>query len=417
MSLVTSEDRARELADQLFRLDPAAHEDRYPIYAALRQEAPVHRWGPMTVVARYEDVKQALRNTEALSSGRASGSVMDSVREGMTPEQLSKLERVLANDTLWLVKADDPEHARLQRFVTSTFARPRILQMRDRVQRITDALLDDAEGSNPGSMELMEALAFQLPLLVVCDLLGADVEDSAKIKEWSDQIAVAISTEYQNIDAVYEAILNFEEYIGQLIERGRAVSEPTDLFQHLVATTAEGEHLTDTELVAMFTLLLFAGHETTTNLIANATVELLRHPDQLALLRDDPDRIGGAIDEFLRYCTSVHAIHRVATRDLELGGFPVKKGETVRLLLASANHDETAFETPERLDITRKEARRHLGMGYGIHTCLGIWLARLEVDVAITTLLRRYPNMKLVGEVEHAPGFTLYGPKAVNLTY
>ncbi|MFJ3212591.1 cytochrome P450 [Streptomyces flaveolus] len=408
---------AGALADRLFRLEPDALADPFPAYAALRADLPVHRWGPMVVVARYADVKQALRDTETLSSVRADGSRVARVREGITPERNRKFDAVLANENLWLVQLDDPEHARLQRFVKATFSRPRIRQMRDRIQKLCDELLDAAEASNPGRLELISDFAYKLPLLVICDLLGAEIEDAAKIREWSDHIAVAIGTSYSNIDDAYEAVTSFQKYVSVLIERSRGSETATDLFAQLVSTDAGGEFLTDDELVSMFTLLLFAGHETTTNLIANGINELLRHPEQRALVAEDPGKLDNMVSELLRYCTSVHAVHRVARRDCEIGGFPVKKGETVRLLLASANRDESAFENPDTFDVTRKDARQHLGMGYGIHTCLGIWLARLETELAIGTLLRRYPGLALDGEVEWARNFTLHGPKVMNLTY
>jgi cytochrome P450 len=417
MTVTDAANYAGALADRLFRLEPEALADPYPAYAALRADLPVHRWGPMVVVARYEDVKQALRDTEALSSVRTDGSRVALVREGITPEQNRKLDAVLANEDLWLVQLDDPEHARLQRFVKAAFSRPRILKMRDRIQEFCDDLLDAAEASTPGRLELISDFAYKLPLLVICDLLGAEVKDAAKIREWSDHIAVAIGTSYANIDAAYDAVTSFQEYVSGLIERSRGAKTATDLFAQLVSADADGEFLTDQELVAMFTLLLFAGHETTTNLIANGIIELLRHPEQRALLADDPGRLDNAVSELLRYCSSVHAVHRVATRDCEIGGFSVKKGETVRLLLASANRDESVFENPDTLDVTREDARKHLGMGYGIHTCLGIWLARLETELAIGALLRRYPGLALEGEVEWARNFTLRGPVAMNLTY
>lgn len=423
MSVVGAENpaaaEAAGLASRVFSLEPDALDEPWPAYAALRRHLPVHRWGAMVVVATYDAVRSVLRDPETFSSVRMSGSRVTELRSTLSPEQEAKLDAVLGNENYWLVQVDDPEHARLLKFVKSTFSRPRIEAMRARIKEICDQILDEAEtASRSGQMEFIHDFAYRLPLLVVCDLLGVELDDSDKIRSWSDQIMISVGTNYRNLDAVHHAVTNFEEFVKGLIERTRnAPGVRTDLFAELVSATADGEVLSDRELVSMFTLLLFAGHETTTNLIANSVIELLRHPDQRELLTHGGDIWRTAVDELMRFCTSTHAIHRVATRDTEILGFPVKEGETIRLVLASANRDDAHFQDPDRLDLTRDDARKQIGFGYGIHTCLGIWLARLETEIALETVFRRYPNLAIAAPYDWIPAYTLHGVKKLELTY
>jgi len=201
--------------------------------------------------------------------------------------------------------------------------------------------------------------------------------------------------------------------VAALIDSRRG--EPgTDLFTVLVNAEQDGERLSRDELVAMFVLLLFAGHETTTNLMSNAVVALIRNPDQQQRLRDNPALIAGATEEFLRYCNSVHAIHRVALADTEIGGVPVSAGTTVRIMLTAANHDPAVFSDPETMDITRQDVNKQVGLGFGIHTCLGAWLLRLETEVLVKAMLE-FPVLDLDHETVPRPNFLLAGPQAVQL--
>jgi cytochrome P450 len=417
MTTTSAEASAADLAAQLFSLDQELLDDSYPVYARLREEAPVMRWGSVVAVARYADVKDVLRDTETFSSVRTTGTRHQDRLKELDDERAAKMRELLATEDRWLVQSDDPFHASVRRFVNHAFAAPTIAKLRDQLAGITAELLDEAEAAGSGQLELVNALAYRLPLRAVCVLLGADTEDEENIRAWSDAIGEGLGTTYANVDEAYDALEKFRTYVRAMIAAGREGGAQTDLFASLVSTAEDGTRLEEEDLVAMFVLLLFAGHETTTNLISNAVVALLDNPDQLQLLRDRPELVRPSVDEFLRYCTSVHAVHRVAVRDCEIAGFPVHQGETVRLLLGSANHDPEKFSDPDRLDVARKDARQHVGLGFGIHTCLGMWLVRLEVELAIQELITRYDRLEIAGPTNVRPNFTLRGPARVDLAY
>lgn len=373
------------------------------------------RWGPLVAVSRYDDVKAVLRDTETFSSRRSTGSRITARKAQLSPEDGERLQDLVDNEGRWMVQIDDPEHARLRRFVNHAFSRNRIDEMRGQIEEIAASLLDAVDARGDGRVELVSEYCYKLPLQVVCQLLGARADEAEQIRAWSDAIGEGVGTEYANLDQASEAFQQFQTYVKGLIERTRQSAEATDLFSELVATDDNGTYLSEDELTSMFVQLLFAGHETTTNLISNAVVDLIRNPAELAKLREDPSLIRGSVDEFLRYHGSIQAIHRVATRDCEVAGFEIKKGETVRVLLGSANHDSAVFDDPERLDLTRPNAKKHVGLGFGIHTCLGMWLTRLETEVALKALLERYPVIELDGPVNNRLNFTLHGPGELRL--
>jgi cytochrome P450 len=396
----------------IFAGEPQALADPYPVYRRLREEAPVLRMGPLVVVSRYVDHVAVLRDPETFSSRRHSGGRLDALRASLDDDGRRKLADLQAHQSLWVAMLDRPEHTRVRGLANQAFTPRRVMAMREQVQAITDHLLDAADGD--GSLQLVRDLSFPLPLRVITLILGASTERADDIRRWSDTIAVAIGTEYANTHEAHAALADFRAYATSLIDELRH-SDRTDLFAALVAAEADGEQLTTDELVAMCVLLLFAGHETTTKLISNSVLALLRNPDQLEILRADPSLTFKAVEEFLRYDTSNQAIHRVATRDTEIGGVPVSAGETIRLMQGAANHDEAVFPDPEHLDVRRENAARHIGLGFGIHTCLGAWVARLETEIALNTLIRRYPRMRRDGDIVHSRNFLIYGPDEVPL--
>lgn len=404
------------LAARLFACDPEVIADPFPVYARLRAEAPVFRFGPMVVVARFKDNQDVLRRPDLFSAERSLGTRFESRLAALEPEMRRRLRALLDFEGAWVSERDDPDHARLRKLANHAFTPRRIEQMRSQVQVITDRIVDEAEAASAdGSIEVVSNIAFRLPYEVIAALLGVSTEDGGhQLRHWSDAIATAVSTEYSNIDAAFEAWVEYAEYVRGLIAERRRDLSGDDLFTSLVSASEDGDALSDNELVSMFVLLLFAGHETTTNLISNAVTQLLKHPDQLTLLREDPSRVRPAVEEFLRFCPSIQAIHRVALDDCDIGGFRVRKGEAIRLLLASGSHDEEMFSDPERFDVTR-DSGRHLGFGFGIHTCLGAWLARLETELAVKTLIARYPALRLQRDPVVRPNFVMYGPAEVHV--
>lgn len=402
---------------RLYALDEQALNDPFPIYARLRAEAPVSRVGAVVSIARYDDVKAVLRNYEDFTSRKDGGSIVEQRRAELSGDDLAKLEDVAVKGIgHWMATNDEPHHSHLRGFVDEVFSAQRVALMREEIETISEELLDEIVGSaTEVEFDLVEQYAFRMPLIVICRVLGADPADAAKLRQWSDDLGTAIGTTYANLDEAHEAFENFRSYVRMTIERVHADDSRDDLFSDIVRANHDGETLSEDDLIAIFTHLIFAGHETTTNLIGNAMNTLLDHPDQLDVLRSDPDLIRHAADEFLRFCPSVHAIHRVATRDVDVAGFTIREGETVRLLLGSANRDTAVFTDPDVLDVRRKNVRRHLGLGYGIHTCLGAWLTRLEIEIAIRSLLTRFASVERRTPFRVRPNLTLYGAPELRL--
>ncbi|MBC2864997.1 cytochrome P450 [Streptomyces mexicanus] len=394
---------------RLFDCDQSLINDPWPVFAALREQKPILRVGPLVAVSRYDDVKQVLRDPETYSSVRAKGTRELARRAELDDEGLAKFQALTAFESRGMTQNDDPEHARIRRFVNASFSAASIATLRDQVEALVRELLDDIDARGQHEFDLVGEFAYQLPFRVVCRLLGVEDYDLGTLRAWQAEIRKGIGTMYANLDEAYEAMLNYRSYVLDVIRRHRAhPAAATDLFGRLVSTDDEGTFLDDEDLIAIFITMMTSGN--TNDVISNAVVSLQRHPDQRDLLRDRPELMRNAVEEFFRYSPSVYNIHRSATCDTELNGFRIRAGETVRLLLASANHDPARFEDPETMDVTRKNARQHIGLGFGIHTCLGQWLARQEAELAIAELLRRYPDLRITEQVDFRRNFTIHGP-------
>lgn len=367
-------------------LTPEARRDPYPFYAHMRRENPVHRSAQgIWYLTRYADVEAALGDLR-LSNDRDRMTRAYSALGGdlkAFSRLTDRLGRVMTN-------TDPPDHARLRKLANKAFTARRVEALRDGVQRIVDRLIDEAAGP---TMDLIEAVASPLPMSVVCELFGIPVEDRPRVKGWFRRFG-RLS---EDIDKSEAAIEQYEEYLSGLIRQRRR--EPgDDLISALVATQTRDDRLTDSELLSTCFVLITAGDETTTHLIGNGVLALLRHPDQLARLRADPSLIRGAVEELARYDTVTQAIVRVVAEDLEIGGRTLREGELVYPFLAAANRDPERFEDPDRLDLSRP-GNRHLSFGHGPHFCLGGPLARLQAEVAIGTLVARLPHLRLADGV------------------
>ncbi|MET0885992.1 MAG: cytochrome P450 [Mycetocola sp.] len=404
---------------RLFALDQDLIDNPFPTYQRMRDHAPVIRANSVVSVSKYADVKAVFRDPQTFSSVRHFGSRITARRAQLDPEQARKLDALVEHEGLWVSETDDPIHARLRRFVNTTFSAARVAEMRTEVEAITNELLNEVEANSEGHFELIRDFSFKLPLRVICRLFGASGPETEQIRAWSETIGEGLGTDYSNIDEAHDALQNFSTYVTGLIDQARSqgADGTTNLFTELMTPDAEGQVLSDEDLIAMYIQLLFAGHETTTNLIANALIALHENPAQRQILLKDQSMIRPAIDEFLRYCGSIHAVHRVAVRDCDINGFKVAKGESVRLLVAAANRDPEAFDDPDSLDVTRKNARQHVGLGFGIHTCLGQWLTRLESEVALTELFNRFPDLAIDGRYQMRRNLTLHGPAELNVKY
>ncbi|MER7463214.1 cytochrome P450 [Streptomyces sp. NPDC097981] len=363
-------------------LTPEARRDPYPVYARMRAESPVHRSTQgIWYVTRHGDVEAALGDLRLSNDRdrmtRAYGALGGDLKAfGRLTERLG---RVMTN-------TDPPDHARLRKLANRAFTARRVEALRENVRRIADRLVDDAVAAGP-SMDLIEAVASPLPLAVVCELFGIPPEDRPQVKAWFRRLGRLT----EDIDESEAVIDQYEDYLARLVRQRRA-DPGDDLISALVAAQAQDDRLTTAELLSTCFVLITAGDETTTHLIGNGTLALLRNPGQLARLREDPALIRTAVDELSRYDTPTQAIVRVVAEDTTVGGQTVREGELVYLFLGSANRDPDRFDAPDRLDLARA-GNRHLTFGNGPHFCLGAPLAKLQAEVAIGTLVRRLPNL------------------------
>jgi unspecific monooxygenase len=309
---------------------------------------------------------------------------------------------------------DPPDHTRLRGLVAKAFTPKVVESLRDRTQQVVDELLDSALEED--RVDLLEAFAYPLPVRVICDLLGVPVEDQDRFKGWSNALARGLDPDFLLTAEVIEersaAVLQFSQYFFDLLaDRRRAPG--ADLLSRLVTVEDGGTVLSEAELLSTCILLLVAGHETTVNLISGGTLALLRHPDQLERFRTDPGVTRGAVEEMLRYVSPVQLTGRALTEPCEFGGVEFAAGDFAMLLLASGNHDPEQFDDPERFDITRAP-NNHLGFGFGIHHCLGAPLARMETQVALTSLVRRAPALALaVDDVAYKSNVVLRGMESL----
>ena len=362
-------------------------------YARMRHESPVHRQAgldgetPIWFVTRYDDVVAMLTDNERFVLDPALALAPEELAERGATSSFEPDPRVNEN----LLSKDGDDHRRLRRLVTKAFTPRMVEQQRPRVQEIADGLIDRV--ADRGSMELVDDFAFPLPITVIAELLGIPVGDQQRFREWSNSFVLPPMTPELQEQLVRHTD-EFVAYLDDLFAQRRTT--PTDdLVSALVRAEDGGDHLSENELYSMVVLLIVAGHETTVSLIANAVLALLSNPSALADVRDDPVLLPAAVEELLRYDSPVErTITRWAAADTELRGEAIARGDLVIAVVGSANRDETQFADPATLDL-RRDAGRHIGFGRGPHYCLGAPLARLETEIALETLLRRLPNLRL----------------------
>jgi len=389
-------------------LMPEFHSNPYPFYRALREEDPVHQ-SPLGfwVCTRYDDAVMILRDPRF---GREGMAKRMEARLGLTQDTSR------ARDMLF---QDPPDHTRLRALVSRAFT-PRVVEvMRPHIQEIVDGLLDRVDGAR--AMDVIEDLAYPLPVTVICEMLGVPAADQDIFKSWSTDIARSLDAAIlpADSDAIprgRDARLGLADYFRSLIATRRKDPKP-DLLSALIAAEEEGNKLSEGELVSTCMLLLIAGHETTVNLIGNGLLALLQHPDQLRALRDDPGLIQTGVEELLRFDGPVQRTGRMTTAEVEIGDKRIPRDSVVVSVIGAANRDPKQFADPDRLDVSRKD-NRHIAFGFGIHFCLGAPLARLEGQLALGTLLRRMPKLALVSDVpEWRESSTLRGLKSLPVTF
>jgi len=392
---------------------PEVQADPYPYYKRLREESPVH-WSEALdawVLTRYDDVVAVLRDLRFSADRRRARNRF--VQQAQTAAgEYGPTAR--ANTML---TSDPPEHTRMRLLVSKAFLPRAIERLRPHVQNIADELLDAAP--EPGRLDILMDFAYPLPVIVIAELMGVPAEHRAQFKRWSDDIVATLggaSATPQLIEQAAKSGGEIVDYFRDVIADRRRQPQD-DLLTVLVGAADEDHALTEPQLLATCVTMLIAGNETTRNLIANGMLALLRHPRELERLWHDPSLVGAAVDELLRYAGPVQCTSRVATEDIEIGGKTIEEGQLVFVMLAAANRDPAHFEDPERLDIGRKD-NHHIAFGFGVHACLGQPLARLEAQVAFSTLARRVRSPALTSDyLEWGPSFILRGLKSLPITY
>ena len=367
---------------------PGFHENPFPWYRALREFEPVHRCpdGSYTLT-RYADCAAVYRDLRCSSDKRR----MFKPNFGDGP--------LYAHHTTSLVFNDPPYHTRVRQLLADALRPAAIKAMREPLEAMVQRLLDDVIEKSGDTIDLIEQFATVIPVEVIGNFLTVPRDERGPLRNWSLKIlgALEVDLSAEQRAAGERAVEEFCEYLLDLVSRRRKAGQgdATDILSILIRSHDNGE-LTESELLHNCIFLLNAGHETTSNLIGNGVAELLRYPDQLDLLLESPELIKSAIEEILRYQSPNQLGNREATEDIEIGGVRVPAGSTITLCIGAANRDPERFLEPERFDI-RRQPNPHLAFATGIHTCIGMTLARLEGQIAISGLLKRYPDLELGG--------------------
>ncbi|GGV43992.1 cytochrome P450 [Actinomadura cremea] len=389
---------------------PEVLRDPYGFFGRLREETPIARGhfmntGSLWIVTRYDDVRMVLNDPRFVNNSLSVPGITTNIKVQRL-QALGVAEELLPYVSETILDVDPPDHTRLRKLASRALTVRRVNALRPRVEALTAELLDALpEKAGGGVVDLVEGFAYPLPITVICELVGIPPADRGRWRTWTRAI-VTMAPEKSN-PAFKEAVA----YVRELIALRRA-SLTGDLLSELIRTRDEdGDRLGDSELIGLVMSLVFAGHDSTTHLIANAVATLLTHPDQLALLRADPGLMNGLVHEAQRWCGPIlYTRQRYVTEDLTLCGVRIARGDIVLPLFASANNDPRRFEDPDRFDITRETPGRgeaHVGFGFGGHYCLGAALARQEVEVAIGALLQRHPGLALGVPEDELPWTTL----------
>jgi cytochrome P450 len=404
----TSIDALLDFTNPRFRRDP------YPTYRVFREHAGVLRAerGPFrfTLLSRHADVTAVLRDPR-MSVDRPFQP--KPAADDVDPATLHPLARALRALSRIMLFRDPPDHTRLRGLVGKAFTPRMVEALRPRIQGLVDELL--APHLRDGCVDLVRDFAEPLPILVIAELLGLPPEDRASLKRWSDELAVMLdgSIAMQHLGRAVQSAIEVIDYLRVHLEAKRR--DPKDDLISAMLSAQERDRLSDDEILGTVLIVMGAGHETTTNLIANGALALLRHPDELARLRAEPRLIGSAVEEILRFDSPVQATSRMPMEDVEIGGASFAKGVEIGLLIGAANRDPAVFPEPDRFDVARAD-NRHLSFGLGIHFCLGAGLARLEGQVALGTLVASAPALALDcadDALAWRPGWLLRGPTSL----
>ena len=402
---------ARDPSLSLYRLlDPVVHADPYPLYRRLREQDPVH-WDPFLhtwVVTRYADV------TTVLLTFSADRTPTPDQMRAIGLGSIEPIAEVMIKQMLFM---DAPAHTRLRKLCSAAFTPRRVETMASLIEDTANGLIDRVAAS--GRMEVIADFASPFPAIVTAGLLGVPVEDHQQLKAWSADFAEMLGNFQHNPDRVGHVLRTVEDMTAYFHDAIRQQERnPHDgLIRSLMDAEVEGQRLTEEEVIANTIVTMVGGQETTTNLIGNGLLTLLRQPDHLADLRDTPAIIESAVEELLRYESPSQHTARLAPHDVMLGGKLIRKGDAVMAVMAAGNRDPERFPDPDRLDLRRQD-NRHLAFGWAAHFCFGAPLARLEGQIAFATLLRRLPGLALTDEpLAWRENLGLRGLKALPVTF
>ncbi len=381
--------------------DPAFRANPYPFYDTLREQAPAY-WTPFNtlVLSRYDDIANTLRSNDF------SRDIEKNADPAISPLQAPRRERPSGSKSI--LNLDPPDHTRLRRLVSQAFTTSAIEKLRPRIQQLVDDVLDRAQ--DRGSMEVIDELAFPVPFQVISEMLVMPTERAAELRVWSQHITASLepTANDDDLDRAEAAIDQMIPYLVAIIdERRQHLGD--DILSALIQAEEGGDRMSEQELISFVLLLYIAGHETTVNLIGNGTLALLRNPDQMAMWRDNPGIANAAIDELLRYDGPVQLTVRVPIVPVDYGDVHVEPGTVVMAVLGAANHDPAVFDDPHALRLDRANSHRHLAFAGGIHYCLGSSLAKLEAQIAIGTLIRRFQTLAIDGEPGWRDRLTIRG--------
>ncbi len=386
---------------QLTALDPDFRENPHAILKRLRETSPVYHDQAME---RYIVTTEAL--VDEVLRDRSMSVEAQNAKPNPINQAIARRLQPDADRRPSMLRLDDPEHQRLRSLVNKAFTPRAVERMRPRTIEIAESLLDEI--GDRETFDIISEFSGPLPTVVIAEMLGVDPARRADFKRWSDTLVLGFlpfPTEEQEA-MMRDARRNLDEVFQEEISKRRA--EPRDdLIGRMVAAEEKGDQLTDEEIVTMCGLLLIAGNVTTTDLIGNGVYVLLNHPEQADLLRREPERIENAVEEMLRYDGPVTNTSRIAMRDMELGGCPIEKGDTIIVSIAGANHDPAFIDRPDEFDVTREDIEHH-AFGGGAHYCLGAQLARMEAQVGINALLQRFPKLRLADEAPVRRGIPVF---------
>jgi cytochrome P450 len=412
--MITTDDGTLDATlERIFASDPAAMAHPEPAWRRLREEAPVHRLGPIVLVSRHRDARAILRDQRSYSSRYfVSGTRAEAIRQKLDGSQLQALDEVGEFESMYMSRSDDAPHDRRRGSAAKVFTPRRMAEMRSDVARYADEMIDAMAADD--ACDIVSQLSYRMPLMLICDMLGVPDSEREQIHRWSGELGRNRGgDDPEALLVAHRAMLEFRHYVEDILVPLRQHRGGHDLLTALL-DAEESDRLTPMELTAMFVVLLFAGHETTTNLISIGVLELMRNRDQWERLCDDPSLAPQATEELLRWVAPVQYQWRAARVDIEIDGTTIRAGETVAAVLAGANRDPEVFTDPETLDITRTDVKQHLSLGLGPHFCLGNALARMEGAIVIQKLAERFPDMRLADDEPAWKGSSMMrGPSEV----